>query len=1287
MRIYPLTNRLPWPVIHILALAVATALLALAGLLWPRPALAATAPTLLEPADTAVLTGVNAPPLGVPTLRWSPVPDASSYRVEISTSQGMANPIQYTTYATSLTPMQALADSTYYWRVQAKIGRDWQDFSGVWSFVKDWDGNGAIKPILLAPANDPTGASPLLSFNADHFRWEPVTGAASYLFEISRSDTFSTIEYAATTLAPRHTPSKRLENSPYFWRVTPLDQDENPGATSDTWRFDIFWSVAPQPLAPANDATLRFLPRFSWTAVEGAQSYTLEISTENDFASPTTYATRNTDFTPGETMTNNEDYYWRVKAIVYSGKTAIASPPSEPRRFVAAWKQPPQLLTPANDISIGHTYPFFSWTPVPGAERYQIQIDDDTGFGKPLEDETLFNATAYTQPEWKDIPFGGPLFWRVRAIDAQGNTTDWASPFMFTFSKTPPPNLVYPLPYYTPDAEMPVHTNRAAPWPVFIWDTTHSYETSQNGPAAFVMPDYYHLQVSEQHDFATIVFSAETAGQAAAPTADRAFYPESGKRYYWRVQAMKGDTPMGGAIQREVVFDPSLSELPIAPAATPIHPADGFEAVAIAPVLGWLPVVNAARYEVQISRGPAFRADALLEQANALYPYYVPGQNQKTALGFGTYWWRVRAIDGGNNPLGDWSTPRRFNLSLDLMTGNPHDYIAASAPSLLGMGAGYDPALSLVASSPPDPVFPYDLGNLHVIQDNSHGSGYSWIIAFGVNMLAVEPMSYAIYFDVDHVKDNGAPSAPLGGPIPDALYRPEYVVYVDRSGHSVSATLYTWMGGTWFRGNLQGGYVRFDPITAAVQVHLPYTVLVNQSNTFAGSLAVSVFSLDSGNSVKDSIPAQGQVDMADNPALVSDMLMPLYPFDTPLDNPFVFREMPSLRWRMPTFDSVDGYQVEIARDINFTTVLQKWETYESGTASLYAVAPAAFHSGKAYGDDESYYWRVRVRHERFGSSSAFDYGPWSPPMRFKLTSYPVGNPTTSLGDLVAGTPTFLWERVEGAAGYTIRIGTDSELKSTLIDKRIDGNSYTPPSTLADGTYYWRVAMRRARDVYGQWSPIYSFTKRSLAPQPLDPIGDKVINHQPTFSWAAMITNTVDVNGLRLAASRYRLQWANNPEFVSAVTVDTAATAYTVVERRSLEDGWWYWRVAVLDGEERQGDFSPPQRFYKEYLKPDLLSPSQGSASNALEFAWSPLPGAAYYRFEIADNPSFSRSKTTNTVNTRFTPLDALEAAEYFWRVQMVDQDGKPGPQIDGRVATSPQSELERAVFLPLVHSY
>jgi hypothetical protein len=636
---------------------------------------------------------------------------------------------------------------------------------------------------------------------------------------------------------------------------------------------------------------------------------------------------------------------------------------------------------------------------------------------------------------------------------------------------------------------------------------------------------------------------------------------------------------------------------------------------------------------------------------------------------FGTYYWRVRPELAG----APWSEPRHFNLSLDVANGNQTDCLLPPRPSsLLGSTKNYVPPLSYVATSTGVGAGAYGLGALHVMLDRTYTGNYNWVIAFESAAGAGDSLLYGLYFDTDHEPNSGAPIDHLGKPIAsDPLYLPDYVLYIVRgSGDSLrpeDALFRRWDDTGWSAPQSLlsiGGDLWLDPEHRIVQVFVPYMSVCSADPDAAGSLALTVFTTDSSPSagIADSIPTQPGV--IRRPAFLSDMLLPLYPFDTDYSNPIVHYDMPTVRWRMPYFDSVDGYQVQVARDVRFTQIVETWETYESSNSPYFALLPAAFASKLAYEDNESYFWRVRIRHERY-QATFFDYGPWSPAMRFKLDSRQVGSPTLSTGELAQMTPTFSWDRVQGAGGYILQVDNDSNFSSPAIDIRVTGASYTPSDVLRDGTYYWRVAMRRSYSVIGHWSPIMAFERKSVWPLLVMPVNDASLSGQPALQWSAVLTPT---NTPRLAASRYRLQLAADPSFSSPKTYDTDSSSYDPRKGQSLADGSHYWRVAVVDASLVAGTFSPAQRFYKQYPAPELLSPAQNArASGIPSFEWSPLPGAASYRVQTADNEHFNAAATVTTDATRYTPLTKIGHGHCYWRVQMLDADNNPGPYSAGYV--------------------
>lgn len=1264
----------------------------------PAAETAPAAPTLAGPEDGLVFTAKSAPPVGMPTLRWNAVAGATQYNVQISASTGFADPlVDQTTYATSYTSDVALADGTYYWRVKAAAGATWGPYSETRSFDKDWTDDGAYFPELITPTDD----SSLAAFAHEHFSWGVVDGAALYLFEISTDPGFSSVVYDAHTIKPHHTPVARLSNNIYYWRVTPIDNQGHNGAPSPVWSFSFNWNAAPALLSPEDNVDTLFLPTFRWNAIEAAEYYRLEISTDDNFPDGLInfYETAHTEFTPLKALSNDQEYYWRVKAL---DAEETSSPYSEIRSFRIKWNIQPELLSPANN-SILLSYPHFAWTTVPGAERYQVEIDKSTSFDNPIGDEEIYNATTWAQPEWREAFLNGDYFWHVRGIDAQGNYTPWSDTWSFRAGWQTSPNLIYPPPYYTPDTtNLPVHGDRTLAWPLFVWDTATYFEPTDNkvmGLPYWAKPDYYVLEVTSDPTFFTLNFTVETNGLAAAPTQANPFTNlEDGTLYYWRVRAMRGGEQMGSETTWTARIDRSFPQLPFSGTATPIMPANGFEAVDTAPVLGWLPVTEAARYRVQVSRTRNF--SAIADEALAQFPNYVPWQGRQAPIPFGVFWWRVRAERANGSALGEWSEIRHFNVSRDLVNSNPYDFFAPFCRGDLGGNdpcledrdsytttllvdedVAYTSSLTFISESTVNPGDPYELGKLHVMLDRTYDRfNLNWAIAFRVSSNISANVRYGIYVDSDHKENSGATTDPLGKPITvEPLLRPEYVIYVNRTGNTVTAgttSYFRWNGNSWDPVRTLaaiGGRAWFDANTSGIELLIPYTSLGAGVDTFVGSLGLTVFSTapEAADGIRDVVPPQTGSQI-DNPAFVTDMLMPLYPFDTALTNPIVLYEMPNMRWRLPYFDSVDGYQVQVARDARFTDLVETWETQESVTWSFFSLMPASFQSMHPYEDNESYYWRVRIRHERFISKSTFfDYGPWSPGMRFKLSSYPVANMQPANKALTLNTPSFGWDRVEGAAGYIIQVDDDANFSAPIIGEEVDATRFTPQEPLPDGVYYWRVTTRRSDDIQTQWSPSFTFVKQSLAPTPLNPIGGKVINGLPTFTWAPVLTQTAE---LRMAAPRYRLQIDDDPNFGSSDYIDTESTSFTVsVENRlrqnKLMDGAWYWRVAVLDADNNVGAYSPTQNFYKEYLKPELLAPDQGQSYSAMpSFEWSPVNGAAYYEIRVSDEEhGLDNARAVKTDSTRYTPTKSLSLSQLFWRVQMFDNNGIPGPAVDGKI--------------------
>ena len=87
---------------------------------------------------------------------------------------------------------------------------------------------------------------------------------------------------------------------------------------------------------------------------------------------------------------------------------------------------------------------------------------------------------------------------------------------------------------------------------------------------------------------------------------------------------------------------------------------------------------------------------------------------------------------------------------------------------------------------------------------------------------------------------------------------------------------------------------------------------------------------------------------------------------------------------------------------------------------------------------------------------------------------------------------------------------------------------------------------------------------------------------------------------------------------------------------------------------RQKVISPPSL----QSPPNMyLSVSADPKSEAMEFAWSEVPGAVAYRLQVSPSGMFSNLVVDKKVTTTSTQLAGLEEGTYYWEVRAVDAHG------------------------------
>jgi large repetitive protein len=658
-------------------------------------------------------------------LDWAPVRGAATYELQVSTDNGfLENTLKANVkgiVGTAWSPSSTLNNTTYYWRVRAV------DASGnpsawptgePWRFRRSWPD----QPHLVHPVGTVDGTQPFF------YEWDPIERASEYrvlLFDSAGVPVCTSSATVHTTLAGACVPTKTGD---YTWRVQAKDNPTGvvtdtiaPGfsrsfhyekptppagapvstlstaavtgqrvSITGTGAFDADPDSACAVSLPDKCENLRQTPVLTWDPVEGATSYRLTVA----------YDAQLTNLVPGyeavevsqamytftRTLPDSQagpGYFWVVQPC--SG--IDCAPIAYPRHGFAKKSVAPRLLGPVDGAQLSDDVTL-TWgtllaaerlpaTPSDGvsslttaadvdAQRYQVQTSTDPSFGTVIDnvtvDQTTFTSPTTTYPE-------GPVYWRVRAIDATGNPTVWSEDRV---------DVTAGVGRFVKDSPRPTPTSPAAGAALgqdvtFRWDALDfaaSYEV-------------------EVYAGGTKVASGTTKHDSWAPSDPLAV--SASVPYSWRVRRIDAKGRQG---QWSSGNDP-------APFRT--FQVEGFQPATTSPDVGgvvpptgalftWLPDARATSYRFE-RRRPNDPTNAVVETVTTRATAYAP----VATLPAGATQWRVVALDASGKDLG--SSPWR-----DFAVVDPPATLRA--PNVSGSGRvgtevtatepGFDPAAESV---------------------------------------------------------------------------------------------------------------------------------------------------------------------------------------------------------------------------------------------------------------------------------------------------------------------------------------------------------------------------------------------------------------------------------------------------------------------------------------------------------------------------------------------------------------------------------------------------------------
>jgi hypothetical protein len=815
----------------------------------------------------------------------------------------------------------------------------------------------------------------------------------------------------------------------------------------------------------------------------------------------------------------------------------------------------PGALLPASLVKVDRM-PVFTWAPVKAADHYEFQIAADKGFNSTVASgKQATKNTAVTLPT---SLINGTYYWRVRSVTVKGATSAWTKTRTVALKWAPVMNLTGPAdgssfvtPATTPSDALVLRwapMAGAAQYAVSIGvDPLLGAIINGGGQPEVVDGNAYTLN-SDVPDgtYYWSVTPLDAEGHKGLPSATRSVI------VHWNSSA-------GSPVVTDLATDPELMD----------------------PLFSWGTVLGASNYEVEISTSADFAAGSKVAGATTSATSFSP-----TGLfPDNTYFWRVRPYDASNN-AGPWTVGLPFAKTFDKAA-------TLGAPAVKNIHMRDMSDIGGTASNTPvimwDPVMGASQYQIEI--DPYNGGVCDGSNSLGIYTTAVPAWTPQGSPAVSPVIGNATNAGGTGDALQDAH---AYCVQVraidtDSNGqfvagdwtlyHDYTAPLFTYSSatpsaspascGTWLCPQYYVSPVNTsESQTPAVFVWKPlagaqgYDIVVSKDPSFSNIIDY-IFTNKTAYSPRrtyadetagsqlywailptpqpdgSGYAAAGNIASAGHPQPFNKQS--LAPAIQPPD---VSGAGVSFQWS-PLIGSA-YYTLQVSTDASFSNIIEAVDTDS-----------ASYTAAKSYPAGQALYYRVR------GNDIGGRGLTWATGVFTRTLASPV--PAAASGDInpaaLDGVPNWSWSAVPGATAYDVHVDYPNGTSKDVNGLHSTTNSWTK----LDGTGVWKWKVRAEfgnANTTGPWSAAQTFTRTFGEPTGRRAVVTKT---RLILSWDP-----------KQGAKTYHLQVSTNADFSSTiedVTQDAARFAPTLTSTGYTDGGRLLWRVAAIDAEGNQGDWS------------------------------------------------------------------------------------------------------------------